>query len=93
MKKRQIEANKPIKQHDHACDALRYFVYTILNKSRGIKLQSVKGLLMTEEVSRPNTESKIREFVDLLGNRVFYCDKTQRLTNAWWINTLISIGN
>ena len=44
------------------------------------------------EVSRPNTESKIREFVDLLGNRVFYCDKTQRLTNAW-INTLISIGN
>ena len=26
---------------------------------------------MTEEVSRPNTESKIREFVDLLGNRVF----------------------
>lgn len=48
---------------------------------------------MTEEVSRPNTESKIREFVDLLGNRVFYCDKTQRLTNAWWINTLISIGN
>lgn len=37
--------DKPIKQHDHACDALRYFVYTILNKSRGIKLQSVKGVI------------------------------------------------
>lgn len=24
--------DKPIKQHDHACDALRYFVYTILHK-------------------------------------------------------------
>lgn len=34
---------------------------------------------MTEEVSRPNTEGKIREFVDLLGNRVFYCDKNAEI--------------
>lgn len=34
---------------------------------------------MTDEVSRPNTESKIREFVDLLGNRVFYCDKNAEI--------------
>ena len=34
---------------------------------------------MTDSVSRPNTEGKIREFVDLLGNRVFYCDKNAKI--------------
>ena len=37
--------DKPVKQYDHACDALRYFVYTVIFKSRGIKLQSVKGVI------------------------------------------------
>lgn len=30
--------DKPIKQHDHAMDALRYFVYTIIRKSGGIQI-------------------------------------------------------
>lgn len=28
--------DKPVKQHDHACDALRYFVYTVLATKRNI---------------------------------------------------------
>lgn len=34
--------DKPIKQHDHAMDAVRYFVYTILHKSTA-KLNKIKG--------------------------------------------------
>ncbi|PWS23390.1 PBSX family phage terminase large subunit [Enterococcus faecium] len=37
--------DKPVKQYDHACDALRYFVYTVIFKAQGIKLQSVKGVI------------------------------------------------
>lgn len=33
--------DKPIKQYDHACDALRYFVYTVLTSKA--KLKSFKG--------------------------------------------------
>ncbi|WP_330586936.1 hypothetical protein [Aminipila terrae] len=30
--------DKPIKQHDHAMDAVRYFCYTILYKGNGISI-------------------------------------------------------
>ena len=30
--------DKPVKQHDHAMDALRYFCYTIIRKSGGISI-------------------------------------------------------
>lgn len=33
--------DKPVKQYDHACDALRYFVYTVLTSKA--KLKSFKG--------------------------------------------------
>lgn len=32
--------DRPIKEHDHFCDAVRYFCYTILNKSNKIKVGS-----------------------------------------------------
>lgn len=35
--------DKPIKQHDHAMDAVRYFCYTVLSKNQ-IKLKTFKGL-------------------------------------------------
>lgn len=34
---------------------------------------------MIEKVSRLNIESKICEFVDFLGNCVFYCDKNVKI--------------
>lgn len=34
--------DKPVKQHDHAMDAVRYFVYTILNNQLA-KLKTMKG--------------------------------------------------
>lgn len=34
--------DKPVKQHDHAMDAMRYFVYTILHK-QAPKLNKIKG--------------------------------------------------
>lgn len=33
--------DKPIKQHDHAVDAVRYFCYTILNQTA--KMKTMKG--------------------------------------------------
>jgi len=32
--------DKPIKQHDHAMDAVRYFCYTIINPKNKIKVSS-----------------------------------------------------
>lgn len=32
--------DKPVKQFDHACDALRYFVYTVIFKSNKIKIKN-----------------------------------------------------
>jgi phage terminase large subunit len=32
--------DKPVKQFDHACDALRYFVYTVIFKSSKIKIKN-----------------------------------------------------
>lgn len=34
--------DKPIKQHDHACDALRYFVYTILHNRTAVLANRAK---------------------------------------------------
>ena len=34
--------DKPVKQHDHAMDAVRYFVYTILSNQLA-KLKTMKG--------------------------------------------------
>ena len=30
--------DKPVKQHDHAMDAVRYFAYTIIRKPNGISV-------------------------------------------------------
>ena len=30
--------DKPVKEHDHALDALRYFCYTIIRRINGIKI-------------------------------------------------------
>jgi phage terminase large subunit len=35
--------DKPIKQHDHAMDAVRYFCYTVIHKPKAKLNQNIKG--------------------------------------------------